>query len=94
MNGYLSHRIISKTRITDDEPSELYTGALIQESSQKNINVRRVIIENQRERGHWAIYYTRPQSNILTFTYSLAQQLWGLLLNFDWLFHLVSVQTV
>ena len=39
---------------------------------------------NQGGRGHWAVYYTSPQTFILLFSYSLAQQIWGLLLNFDW----------
>ena len=33
---------------------------------------------SQGGRGHWAV------------SYSLAQQSWELLLNFDWLFHLVE----
>ena len=37
----------------------------------------------QRKRGQWAVYYTSPQSFIITFSYLLAQQLWGLLLNYD-----------
>ena len=41
---------------------------------------------NSREGGgHLAVYYTSPQSSIITFSYSLALQLWGLLFNFDWL---------
>ena len=32
----------------------------------------------QGGRGHWAVYYTSPQNFILTFSYSLARQLWGL----------------
>ena len=36
-------------------------------------------------RGHWAVYYTSLQSHIIMFSYSLAYQLWVLLLNFDWL---------
>ena len=39
----------------------------------------------QGGRGHWVVYYTSPQSLIISFSYSLAQQRWGLLLNFDWL---------
>ena len=30
------------------------------------------------ERGQWAVYYTSPQSFMITFSYSLVQQLWGL----------------
>ena len=41
--------------------------------------------------GHWAVYYTSPESFILTFSYSLASKLLGLLLNFD-LFPMLSVQ--
>ena len=44
-------------------------------------------IWNQGSRGQWAVYYTSPQSFILTFSYRLAQQIWGLLMNFDWLVH-------
>ena len=33
-------------------------------------------------RGHWAVYYTSPQSFIIAFSYLLAQQLRGLSLNF------------
>ena len=40
----------------------------------------------QDGKGQWAIFYTSPQSFIITFSFSLAEQLWGLLLNFDWLF--------
>ena len=47
----------------------------------------------QRGRGHCAFYYTSPQSFIKTNLYSLAQQLWGLLLNFDCLIHL-GIQTL
>ena len=34
-------------------------------------------------RGYWTVYYTSPQSLIITFSYSFAKQLWVLLLNFD-----------
>ena len=34
----------------------------------------------QEGRGHWAVYYTSPQSFMIKLSYSL-----GLLLNFDWL---------
>ena len=37
-------------------------------------------IIQQGGRGHLAVYYTSPQSLIM-----LGRQLWGLLLNFDWL---------
>ena len=39
--------------------------------------------EYQGGRGHWTVYYTSPQSFRITFSYLFAQQLWGLLLNFD-----------
>ena len=42
-------------------------------------------IFHQGGRGHWAVYFTSPQSFIVTFSFSLAKQLWGFLLNFDWL---------
>ncbi len=40
-------------------------------------------IEDHRQggRGHWAAYYTSPKRFIITFSYSLAQQFWGLALN-------------
>ena len=37
----------------------------------------------QGGRRHWAVYYTSPQIFLLKFSYSLAFQLWGLLMNFD-----------
>ena len=47
---------------------------------------KRAVVEalfaREREKGRQAVYYT---SFIITFSYSLAQQLWGHLLNFDWL---------
>ena len=42
---------------------------------------------NQGGFGQWAVYYTSPQSFILTFSYSLPLQNLGLLLHFDWLIH-------
>ena len=41
-------------------------------------------VYTQEGRGHRAVYYTSPQSLLITFSFSLAQQIWGLLLNFDW----------
>ena len=41
-------------------------------------------------RGHWAVYYNSPLSHMITFSNSLAQQPWGLLLNFDWLVYLAK----
>ena len=32
------------------------------------------ITQAERERGHWVIYYTSPQSFIITFSYSFAEQ--------------------
>ena len=43
----------------------------------------RKLHSSQGGRGHWTVYYTSPQSIIITFSYSLALQHWGLLLNFD-----------
>ena len=45
---------------------------------------------HQGGRGHWVVYYTSPQSLIIKFYYFFAYQPWGLLLNFDWLVHLVE----
>ena len=50
-----------------------------------NHHQQKYSIGNQGGRGHWTVYYTSPQSFIVKFSYSLAQQLWELLLNFDWL---------
>ena len=41
----------------------------------------------QGGRGHWTVYSTSSQSFIITFYNSLAQQLWGLSINFDLLFN-------
>ena len=46
------------------------------------------------ERGQWAVFHTSPQSFIVKFSYLLAQQLWGLLLNFDWLVYEVECPNV
>ena len=40
-------------------------------------------VQTQRERGQWAVYYTGPQSFMITFSYSLTTLV--NLLNFDWL---------
>ena len=32
-----------------------------------------------------AVYYTSPESFIISYCFSSVKQLWGLLLNFDWL---------
>ena len=46
-----------------------------------------------REGGDWAVYYTGPQSFLITFSYSLAQQLWALIIIFiGWIIKL-SVKT-
>ena len=39
----------------------------------------------ERESREWAVYYTSLQSFKITISYSLAKQLWGLLMDFDWL---------
>ena len=44
----------------------------------------------QGGRGHWAVYYTSPQSFKITLSHALAQQLLGVLLNW---FMKLSVQT-
>ena len=49
---------------------------------------------NLRKRGYQAVYSTSPQSLIISFSYSLAQQPWGLLFDFDWLGHLVECPNV
>ena len=51
-------------------------------------------LDKQGGRGHWAVYYTSLQSHIIMFSYSLAYQLWVLLLNFDWLAHQVECPNV
>ena len=45
-------------------------------------------------RGHWAVYYSSPQSFTIMFYLSFALQLWELLLTFDWLVHLVECPNV
>ena len=41
----------------------------------------------QQLMSHWAVNYSSPQGFIITFSYSLAYKLWGLLFNFDRLVH-------
>ena len=48
----------------------------------------------QGGRSHWAVYYTSPKRFIITVSYSLAYQLWGLLLNFDLLVYQVECPNV
>ena len=43
-------------------------------------------------RGHWAVDYTSPNSFIITFSYSLSWQLWGL--KCHWLYHWVECPNV
>ena len=42
-------------------------------------------MRNNTGSGNLAVYNTCPQSFIIMFSYSLAQQVWGLLKSFDWL---------
>ena len=42
----------------------------------KHTNVYKVTLLEKE--GKWAVYYTSPQSFILTISYSLAQKIWGL----------------
>ena len=42
---------------------------------------------NQGGRGHWAVYYTSPQSFIIMVSYPWINNLWKLLLDFYWLVH-------
>ncbi len=49
---------------------------------------------NREGEGHWVVYYTSPQRFIITFSYSLPQQLWELLLNFFWMVHLTKCPNV
>ena len=44
--------------------------------------------------GEFFLDSISPQSFIITFSFLLAQQLWGLFLNFDWLVHLVECPKV
>ena len=44
--------------------------------------------------GQWAVYSTSPQSFIITFSYSLAWQLWGLLCILIGWFIKLSAQTI
>ena len=49
-----------------------------------SLHVVYMVAHNQEGRGHRAVYFASPQSLIITFSLSLAEQPWGLLLNFDW----------
>ena len=53
-----------------------------------------MINARKRDRGQWAVYYASSQSFTLTFSYSLAKQLWGLLIDFDWLVYKVECPNV
>ena len=46
-------------------------------------------VKTRKGWGHWAVYSTSPKSFITMFLYSLAQQLWGITLKFDWLVYRV-----
>ena len=52
-------------------------------NKQELIFVILMSVENdiQGGRGHWVVYYTSLQSFIITFSYSLSQQIWRFLLN-------------
>ena len=54
----------------------------------------KVIFSRNLERGHCVVYYTSPQSFKRQTSYSLAQQLWGLLLNLIGGFIKLSVQKI
>ena len=41
----------------------------------------------QKNLGHIKLFITLAPKVLLTFSYSLIEQLWGLLLNLDWLVH-------
>ena len=47
-----------------------------------------------RKRGHWNVSYTSTERFFLTFSYSLALQLWGLLLDFNWFVNYVECSNV
>ena len=49
-------------------------------------------ILSQGGRGYWTVYYASPQSCMITFSYSFAQQLWELLLNLIGWFIKLSIQ--
>ena len=46
----------------------------------------------QGGRGHCTVYYTSPQSFMITFSFWLAEQLWGLLMNLIGCFIQLNVQ--
>ena len=48
------------------------------------------IVDIGLRKGEWAVNYNSPQSFLITFSYSLAQQFLGFLLNFDLFVHLVE----
>ena len=43
-----------------------------------NVILCQTFSEREREGGQCDVYYTSPQSFIRTFSYSFAEQLWGL----------------
>ena len=51
-------------------------------------------MQEQEGRGNWAIYYTSPHNFIITFSYSLDQQLLGPSLDYNWLVHEVLCTNV
>ena len=53
-----------------------------------------VSVVNQGGMGHCAVYYTSPQRFVITFSCMLAQQLWGLSLDFNWLVNQVKCPNV
>ena len=48
------------------------------------ISIRKGRVRGGGGKGHLAVYYISFQSSIITFPYSLALQLWGLVWNFYW----------
>ena len=50
--------------------------------------------EAQAGRGHLAVYSTSPQSFIITILIGLLNNFLGLILNFDWLIHIVECSNV
>ena len=68
-------------------------GSCWEKTVRRAINNTQPLCTNQGGWGHWPVDYTSPQSFIIAFCYSLTSQLWGLLLNFDWLVRKLCVQT-
>ena len=55
--------------------------------SKKKIYPNFLESDNLSMEGEVIVYYINHQNFIITVSYTLPEQIWGLLLNFDWLSH-------